>query len=123
MAPLINGKAIQAQFNMASAQQIQSVFAYEQTILNAYTDVINQMAKLENYTHSFDTKSREVEVLRQSVEVANSLFQFAKADYVEVLLTQEEALDAEMELVEIKLSQLQAKVELYRALGGGWQIN
>lgn len=123
MAPLINRKAIQAQFNMASAQQIQSVFAYEQTILNAYTDVINQMAKLENYTNSFDTKSREVEVLRQSVEVANSLFQFAKADYVEVLLTQEEALDAEMELVEIKLSQLQAKVELYRALGGGWQIN
>lgn len=120
MAPLINRKAIQAQFNIASAHQIQSVFQYEQSLLQAYTDVLNQMNKLENYSESLDTKSREVEVLMQSVDVADNLFQFAKADYVEVLLTQEEVLDAQMELVETKLKQLQAKVHLYRALGGGW---
>lgn len=120
MAPLINRKAIQAQYNMATAQQIQSVISYEQTLLQAYTDVLNQFAKLDNYTQSLETKAQEVEVLNQSVDVANSLFQFAKADYVEVLLTQEEVLDAQMELIETKLKQLQAKVQIYRALGGGW---
>lgn len=120
MAPVINRKAIQARFNMATAFQIQSVFAYEQTLLQAYTDVLNQMNKLENFSQGLDIKSREVEVLVESVDVANNLFQFAKADYVEVLLTQEEVLDAQMELVETKLKQLQAKVQLYRALGGGW---
>lgn len=120
-APLINKKAIRARYNMASAMQIQAVYQYEQNVLNAYTDVLNQLTKLENYTNSFATKQREVEILSKSVNIANNLFRYAKADYVEVLLTQEEVLDAKMELVETKLRQLQAKVEIYRALGGGWQ--
>lgn len=120
LAPLVNRAAIKAKFNMASAMQIQTVYAYEQTLLQAYTDVLNQLAKLDNYTQSVDTKSKEVKVLEESVDIANSLFQFAKADYVEVLLTQEEVLDAEMELIETKLKQINGKVQLYRALGGGW---
>lgn len=120
MMPLINRKAIQAKFNRASAAQIQKVYEYQQTLLQAYTDVMNQLAKIDNYTQSFATKSQEVKLLNESVEIANSLFQFAKADYVEVLLTQEEVLDAEMELIETKLKQIHGKVQLYRALGGGW---
>lgn len=120
-APLINKKAIRARYNMASAQQVQAVFQYEQTLLNAYTDVLNQLAKMENYASSYQTKAGEVDILNESVSIANSLFRYAKADYVEVLLTQEEALEAKMELVETKLQQLEAKVEIYRALGGGWQ--
>lgn len=120
-APLINKKGIRARFNMASASQIQAVFQYEQTVLNAYTDVLNQLTKLENYDNSFATKQQEVDILSESVNIANSLFRYAKADYVEVLLIQEEVLDAKMELVETKLQQLQAKVEIYRALGGGWK--
>ena len=121
IAPLVNKKAIRARYNMASAAQIQAVYQYEQTVLNAYTDVLNQLAKLQNYSNSFSTKEREVEILSESVDIANNLFRYAKADYVEVLLTQEEVLDAKMELVETKLQQLLAKVAIYRALGGGWQ--
>lgn len=120
-APLVNKKGIRARYNMASAMQIQAVIQYEQTVLNAYTDVLNQITKLENYANSYDTKKREVAILSESVNIANSLFRYAKADYVEVLLTQEEVLDAKMELVETKLQQLHAKVEIYRALGGGWK--
>lgn len=120
-APLINKKAIRARYQMASAMQVQTVFQYEQTVLNAYTDVLNQLNKLENYSNSFATKQKEVDILTKSVRIANNLFRYAKADYVEVLLTQEEVLDAKMELVETKLQQLQAKVEIYRALGGGWK--
>jgi multidrug efflux system outer membrane protein len=121
MAPLINRAAIKAHYNQASAVQIQSVYAYEQTLLQAYTDVLNQLAKLHNYSSSLTTKFNEVNVLEESVSIANDLFQYAKADYVEVLLTQEEVLDAEMELVEIKLKQINTKIQMYRALGGGWQ--
>ncbi len=120
-APLVNKKAIRARYNMASAMQVQAVYQYEQTVLQAYTDVLNQLNKLENYANSFTVKRREVDILSESVNIANSLFRYAKADYVEVLLTQEEVLEAKMELVETKLQQLQAKVEIYRALGGGWQ--
>ncbi len=119
-APLINRAAIKAQFNRASAAQIQTVYKYEQTVLQSYTDVLNQLAKLENFSNSLDTKAKEVAILEEAVSIADNLFRYAKADYVEVLLTQEEVLDAEMELVEAKLQQVNSKIQLYRALGGGW---
>lgn len=121
MAPLINRNAIKAAYFSAKAQQVQAVIDYEQTILQAYIDVVNQLAKIDNYAQSYDTKSREVKLLTQSTNIANSLFNSARADYTEVLLTQEEALDSKMELIEIKKEQLSAKVNIYRALGGGWK--
>lgn len=121
IGPLINKKAITAQYNMANSLQIQAAYIYEQTLLNAYIDVLNQLSRLENYSRSLNTKFQEVEILNQSVRIANNLFKYAKADYVEVLLTQEEVLEAQMELIEIKLQQLNAKIQIYRALGGGWQ--
>jgi outer membrane protein TolC len=59
-------------------------------------------------------------MLAQSVVISNKLFRSARADYLEVLLTQREALDSRLELIEIRLKQLEAKVSLYRSLGGGW---
>jgi outer membrane protein TolC len=49
------------------------------------------------------------------------IVQISKADYTEVLLTQREALEAKMELAEIKMKQLNATINLYKALGGGWK--
>lgn len=121
VAPLINRNAIKARYNTATAEQVQSVLKYEQTLISAYTDVLNQMSMLDKYSQSFETKSKEVNILNQSTRIANSLFNSARADYVEVLLTQEEALESKMELVEIKLKQIKSKIQIYRALGGGWK--
>ncbi len=123
MAPLINRNAIKAAYFSANAQQIQAIYHYEQTILNAYVDVLNQLSKLDNYSKSQETKYKEVELLKQSIGIANNLFNSARADYAEVLLTQREALEAKIDLIEIKSKQLNAKVNIYRALGGGWQSN
>lgn len=121
VAPLINRNAIKAAYSSASAQQIQAVYAYEQTILNAHLDVLNSMYKLDNFAESFKTKKKEVEILNNSIEISNDLFTSARADYSEVLLTQREALEAKMNLIEIKAKQLNAKVNIYRSLGGGWK--
>lgn len=120
VAPLINKNAITATYYNANAQQIQAVYKYEQQILNAYTEVLNQLAKAKNYEKSHETKAKEVEILLQSVNISNSLFNSARADYLEVLLTQKEALASKMELIEIRKEQLSAKVNMYKTLGGGW---
>lgn len=120
LAPLVNRNAIKAAYKSANSFQIQAVYEYEQSILNAYIDVVNQLNKLENYSQSFNTKKEEVVILKQSINIANSLFYAARADYAEVLFTQREALEAKIDLVEIKMQQMSAKVNLYRALGGGW---
>lgn len=62
-----------------------------------------------------------MQALTHSVEVSNVLFQSARADYMEVLLTRRDSLDAELELIETKTRQLHALVSLYQALGGGWR--
>lgn len=121
VAPLINRNAIEAQYKTASAMQIQAAYDYEQTIIQAYIEVANQLANMDNLDKNYQLKQTQVEALTQSIDVANQLFKAARADYMEVLLTQRDALDAKMELIETKQQQVAARINLYRALGGGWQ--
>jgi outer membrane protein TolC len=121
MLPLINRRAIVARIQMADALQTQAVLTYEQTLLQAYTDVLIQVSNIKNTQQAFDKKKREVVLLEESISTANMLFKYAKATYIEVLLVQEAKLDAEKELVAVKMNQVGAKVDLYRALGGGWR--
>jgi outer membrane protein TolC len=120
VAPLINKNAIKAIYFNANAHQIQAAYNFEQSILNAHIEVVNQLSRIDNFSKSYETKAKEVDILTQSITISNSLFRFARADYIEVLLTQREALDSKIDLIEIKLKQLEAKVNIYKALGGGW---
>jgi len=118
--PLLNRNAIKAQYKNASAKQIQSVYEYEAALLKAYSEVVTQMTAIENYKNSFDYKNKQVVTLNESVDIAKQLFQYARADYMEVLLTQRDVLDAKKDLIEMKKDQFIATVNLYKALGGGW---
>lgn len=121
MAPLVNRNAIKAAYSSASTRQIQAVFAYEKTILNAYIEVANQQAMVLNLAKSYELKSQQVQALSESIAIANNLFRSARADYMEVLLTQRDALESKFELIETKRQQMNASVNIYRALGGGWR--
>lgn len=121
VAPVINRNAIKATYYTANAKQIQAVYNYERTILNACVEVSNQLAKISNIEKSYELKSKQVQALSQSVDISNDLFKSARADYMEVLLTQRDALEAKFELIETKQKQMSATVNIYRALGGGWK--
>nr|WP_299419190.1 efflux transporter outer membrane subunit [uncultured Emticicia sp.] len=121
VAPLINKNAIRANYYNANERQVQAVYKYEQVVLNAHLEVMNQLSGNKNYADSYLTKSNQVEILSNSIQISNSLFKTARADYTEVLLTQREALEAKMDLMEIKKKQLNAEVNIYKALGGGWK--
>lgn len=121
VAPLINRNAIKATYLSANAKQIQAAYNYERTILKAYTEVANQQAKINNLAGSYNSKALQVEALNKSINISINLFKSARADYVEVLLTQRDALDAKMELIETKQSQMSAMVKMYQVLGGGWR--
>ncbi len=120
-APLINRNGLKANLYSANARQTQAVYKYEQTLRNAYLEVANQLANIGNLEKSYEAKAKEVEALNQSVTIANLLFKSARADYVEVLLTQREALESRFDLIENRMQQLHAVVNVYRALGGGWK--
>jgi NodT family efflux transporter outer membrane factor (OMF) lipoprotein len=122
-APVINRAAIKAEYLGANAMQIQRVYDYQRTVLDAFVEVINGMSKVENYTRSIEIKKQQLAALEASVESANRLFENARAEYMEVLLAQRDMLEAKITLIETKQEQLAAIVNLYQAIGGGSQTS
>ena len=118
--PLINKNAIAAEFNNANARQIQALYNYDKTILNAYIEVSTELSNLNNLEQAYRLKAKEVDALTNSVDISNDLFKSARADYLEVLMTQRDALESKLELIETKLHQFNSVTNIYRSLGGGW---
>ena len=121
VAPLVNRNAIIADYKNANANQIQAAYEYEQSIIKAYTEVANQLSNIDNLGKNYQLKRKQVDFLVQSIDVSTQLFKSARADYLDVLLTQRDALEAKKELIETKQKQIIAMVDLYKSLGGGWQ--
>jgi NodT family efflux transporter outer membrane factor (OMF) lipoprotein len=121
MAPLLNRNAIKAAYYSANASQVQAVFNYERSILRAHIEVVNQLSNISNLKKSYDLKAQQVQALNQSIDISTVLFKSARADYMEVLLTQRDALESRFELIETKKQQMNAMVNIYQALGGGWR--
>lgn len=120
LAPLINRNAIKANYYSANARQVQAVYDYERKILNAYIEVVNQQSNMSNLEKSYSLKSKQVQALTQSIDISIGLFKSARADYMEVLLTQRDVLESKFELIETKQQQMNARVNMYKSLGGGW---
>jgi NodT family efflux transporter outer membrane factor (OMF) lipoprotein len=120
VAPVINRNGIKAIYYSANAVQLQAVYNYDRTVLNAYVEVANQLSNIGNLQKSYDAKLKEVQALNQSIRISNSLFKAVRAEYTEVLFTQRDALESKFDLTETKMQQLNATVNVYRALGGGW---
>ena len=121
IAPLINRNGIKADYLSANARQVQSIYNYQRSILNAHIEVANQLSNINNLANSFDLKNQQVQTLTRSIDISTGLFNSARADYMEVLLTQRDALESRFDLIDIKKRQLNAMVDIYQALGGGWK--
>lgn len=121
VAPLVNRNAIKAAYASASARQLQAVYEYERTLLKAYVEVVNELSRINNLRNSYELRAQQVAALNASITISSNLFRSARADYMEVLLTQRDALESKFELVETQKQRLNAMVNVYQALGGGWR--
>jgi multidrug efflux system outer membrane protein len=121
MAPLLNRSGITAEYFSANSREMQAVLRYERAILAAYLDVNTGLHRLRNITERYALQREQVARLSEGVEISTLLFNSARADYLEVLTTRRDFLEAQMDLIETKERQLAAAVTLYQALGGGWR--
>ena len=122
VAPLINRAAIRADYMNSNARQLQALYEYQRVTLNAFTEVVNRVSKVQNYSISIAFKKQQVKALETSVDVASDLFLNARVEYIDVLFAQRDLLDARRDLIDIKQEQLSAIVNAYQALGGGWRV-
>lgn len=119
VAPLINRRAIQAEFDHANASQLEALAAYQQSVVNGYVEVHNQLALIRILKDLQAVKAREVHLLIESVGTASDLFRTRRATYIEVLNAQQNALKARLQLIGVTKRQFQVQAQLYKALGGG----
>lgn len=119
VGPLINKRAIRAEYLTANANQLQAIYDYQNTILNAFTEVVNRLSTVRNFTSSVEVKKQQLIALESAVDVADSLFQFARVEYLDVLTAQRDLRDARFDLIDTKEEQLISIVRTYQSLGGG----
>jgi len=121
VAPLVNMNALKAQFNTAKASQLSAMYNYQKTILNGFVEVANELSNIENLKKINTLKKQQSDVLIQSVETSTELYKTAKANYLEVLIAQQNSLQTQFELISVNKRQRIATVNIYKALGGGWR--
>lgn len=120
-APLLNRRRIKAGLLSANAEQKNAYINYEKQIVNSFTEVFNAVNNIKNTKEMYLLKKQEVGLLQKAISTSAELFNVGKAGYLELFLAQQTALKSQIELLIYKRQQNIAVVNMYRALGGGWQ--
>lgn len=119
--PIFNKRAIKTQHEVALAQQEQALLGFKKSLLVAGNEVSNALYDYDAQTEKFEFRENEVEALRQAEANSEELLVNGYATYLDLLTARQNALSAELNLIDNKLNQLLSIVNLYEALGGGWK--
>ena len=119
--PIFNKRRIRTQYEVAKAQQEESLLNFKKTLLTAGQEVSNALYEYEAETKKYEFRQNEVKSLRKAELNSEILLNNGFGTYLDLLTARQNALNAELNTIDNKLQQLQAVVELYRALGGGWK--
>jgi outer membrane protein, multidrug efflux system len=120
--PIYQGGLLRAQKRQAVAFWEQSKLQYEQAGLNAFTDVANALISRQKYEAIRTEQLRSVAAYQEAVKVSLERYQAGKASYFEVLDAQIQLYPAESSLAQTELNRRVVIVQLYKALGGGWNL-
>ncbi len=120
-APLLNRRRLKAELMNTKAAQQEAYINYEKNVVNGFIEVYNALNAIKNVQLMHDSKQEEVKVLKQSIFTSLELFKAGRANYMELILAQKNALLSQIELVQYNKRQHIETVNLYRALGGGWK--
>ena len=119
--PLLRHRQLKTQYEVSEAQQDEAVITFRQSVLNAAGEVMNAMIELDKLRSQQQISNAQVDTLQKAINNATLLFKYGLADYLEVITAQSNSFTAELQLADIQRQRLAAAVELYRALGGGWE--
>ncbi|WP_423460351.1 efflux transporter outer membrane subunit [Ottowia sp. VDI28] len=120
LAPLFDGHRLEAEYDAATAQRDQAAYAYRGAALNAFTEVENALVGTLRLQEQLDGAQRRSEVLTRSFGYARDRYEAGYASYLEQLDAQRNQFQAELEVINLRQSQFQNLIALYKALGGGW---
>ncbi|MBL7934024.1 MAG: efflux transporter outer membrane subunit [Bacteroidia bacterium] len=120
-APILNRKELKRELGKSMALNQMAVYAYQNALITGFTEVHNEMIRINRLEKILEYKLKEADVMSLSIETSSELFKTGRANYMEVLMAQRNSLRSKLEMVSTKQKQFNSFINIYKALGGGWK--
>jgi outer membrane protein, multidrug efflux system len=122
-SPIFDFGRNQSNLEASEARRQQALITYGQTVRGAFREVLDAFEKQQGSTERLTAIDGQVDALRRTVELARDRYDGGYTSYIEVLDAQRTLFQAELDQSDALRDRLQASVELYKALGGGWSAS
>ena len=119
--PLFEGGKLRGQLQLSKEQKEEMVLNYRKTILGAFRDVSNALIAVNKQRSTREEQQKLVTAAEDATRLARIRYQGGATSYLEVLTTDSNLLTAQLNFVNAQQNEALALVQLYSALGGGWQ--
>lgn len=119
--PIFDGGRIRSNYHLSKAQEQEMLLAYQKTILSALQDVSNSLVTYKQTRERREEQSEQVRSATDAVRLARLRYSGGNTSYLEVLTTDTDLYSAQLLLAQAQQQEAASLVELYTALGGGWQ--
>jgi outer membrane protein, multidrug efflux system len=119
--PVFAGGALRAGKRLAEAQEQEMLLTYQQTIMNAFQEVSNSLTAYQKGREFREQQELLTAAANDADRLSKILYQHGGASYLQVLISENNDLSAELNLAQAELNERLALIQLYNALGGGWQ--
>lgn len=116
--PILSGRRIRTQYEVALSQQQQAYLNFRQSILDASREVSDVLYTYQAVEERIEVKTMQFEAYDTAMVYSEELFKNGLANYLEVLTSRENALNSQLDIINARFTRLDAVVELYRAMGG-----
>lgn len=120
--PLFAGGAIAAGVRVTEAFRDEALLAYQKAIQSAFRDVEDALVDQRRTREQLDAQARQVDALRIYASTARLRYENGYTSYIEVLDAERSLFDAELAFTQTRGGLLQALINLYKAMGGGWVV-
>jgi multidrug efflux system outer membrane protein len=121
LQPVFNGGRIKKNYEATQARFTAAVAEYQKAAINGYREVANSLVTIQKLGESRVEQERGVAALQDAADLARARYDSGLASYIEILTADQDLFLHQLTLARTRGSELRARAELYRTLGGGWQ--
>lgn len=121
LQPLLNAERNLYQVDLANARKREALLGYEKTVRNAFREVADSLVAREKSQQALDAQQQQVDALRRAVDISKARYKSGYSSYFDVISADRDLFNAELAHDAARLDAQLTLVQLYLALGGGWQ--
>lgn len=121
LAPIFTAGSLRSGVKLSEAQKQEMVITYQKTIYNAFREVSDSLIAYDRTREQLKQEDLLVNALSESVRLSTLRYQGGLDSYLQVIIAERSLFQGQLDQAQLRLQELLAYVDVYRALGGGWQ--